>query len=129
MHLHDNADCCTQQQQRGFGEVGGDGYTRGNNRTMRTATDAVTMAALTRDEPTRQSQPVIRQQSPPCPVGSGYCPACSGYFPGFSYAVQRLRVASIGHRLLIPRRLRHSGPVDDFGLRSIVEFHRQPPQR
>ena len=117
-----------------------------------TATDTVTKVALPRAEPRRQSQPTVffAYSHRPCPgcsgyclgrlcycsgpsaccfVSSHYCSACSNHFLGCSYVVQRHRVASIGHRLLVFRRLQHSGPTEvhhDFGLRDIVEFCRQP---
>ena len=50
--------------------------------TATTATDAVMAAALTRAEPTRQSQLTVH----PCPACSGYCPTYSGYCPAcFGY--------------------------------------------
>lgn len=69
-----------------------------------------------------------------------YCPGCFGEFLSsssnfrfhYDYAVLRHRVTSIGHRLLVPHRLRYSGITevhDDFGLRGIVTFRRQPPPR
>ena len=94
-----------------------------------------------RAKPTRSHSQryVIACSHRPCPACSGSFPACSGYCPTYSgyligcpYAVQRYRVISIGHRLLVPRTLRYSGSAEvhpDFGLRGIVILRREPPHR
>ena len=104
--------------------------------TVAIATNAVTAVVLIRA--TRQPQPTVRFRllSPPLPRLS-YCPGCSSYvssFPGYFLGCcgQRHYVTSIGHRLLVPRRLRYSGPADvhhDFRQQGSVRFRRQQSHR
>ena len=104
--------------------------------TVVIATNAVTAVVLI--GATRQPQPTVRFRllSPPLPRLS-YCPGCSIYVstcPCYFLGCcgQRHYVTSIRHGLLVPRRLRYSGPADvhhDFRLQGSVRFRRQQSYR